>query len=285
MLALTWMSTDEAVRRVRRVRELTDRPFGVNFVLDFPIDELLDACLAEGVPIISTTWGNPAATSEHIHARGAIHLHTISTVEEASRATASGVDVVVAQGWEAGGHVRGDVTTLALTPAVVDVVVPTPVIAAGGIGDGRGLAAVLTLGAQAGWLGTRFLTATEAATHDVYRSRLLEASGEDAVHTECFDGGWANAPHRVLFNSTMALWTEAGSPRKGARPGEGDVIATAGETQTFHRYDDMPPLPNMEGDLEAMALYAGQSVGLIQTSGSALEIVEQLMAEAEAALR
>lgn len=106
---------------------------------------------------------------------------------------------------------------MALTPAVVDAVAPVPVIAAGGIVDGRGLAAVLALGAQAGWLGTRFLTATEASTHEIYRTQVLESSGEDAVYTGCFDGGWPNAPHRTLRNSTMIAWEEAGSPRAPAR--------------------------------------------------------------------
>lgn len=284
MLALTWVSVDEAVRRVRRVRELTDRAFGVNLVLAFPIDGLLDACLEERVPILSTFWGDPDAASDRIHAGEALHLHTVGTVDEARRAVAAGVDVVVAQGWEAGGHVTGRVATMALTPAVVDAVAPVPVIAAGGIGDGRGLAAVLMLGAQAGWLGTRFLTATEASTHDVHRRRVLESNGDDAVHTSCFDGGWPSAPHRALVNSTITRWEEAGSPPAPTRPGEGDVVATASDGRTFLRYDDMFPLRGMEGDLEAMALYAGQSAGLVRTSGPAAEVVTALIAEATAAL-
>ena len=284
MLALTWVSVDEAVRRVRRVRELTDRAFGVNLVLAFPIADLLDACLDERVPIVSTFWGDPDAASDRIHSGPALHLHTVGTVDEAQRAVAAGVDVVVAQGWEAGGHVTGRVTTMALTPAVVDAVAPVPVVAAGGIGDGRGLAAALALGAQAAWLGTRFLTATEASTHDVYRRRVLESSGDDAVHTGCFDGGWPNAPHRALVNSTMTDWEEAGSPRAPRRPGEGDVLATASDGRTFLRYDDMMPLRGMEGDLEAMALYAGQSAALVRTSDPAADIVRALMAEATAAL-
>jgi NAD(P)H-dependent flavin oxidoreductase YrpB (nitropropane dioxygenase family) len=190
----------------------------------------------------------------------------------------------VAQGWEAGGHVVGRVSTLALTPAVVDAVAPVPVIAAGGIGDGRGLAAVLALGAQAGWLGTRFLTATEAATHDVYRRRVLDAAAEDAVHTRCFDGGWPDAPHRTLVNSTLSEWERAGAPPAPRRPGEGAVVATAGDGRAFRRYDDMMPVRGMEGDLEAMALYAGQSVGTVRTNGSAAGIVAALVAEATAAL-
>jgi NAD(P)H-dependent flavin oxidoreductase YrpB (nitropropane dioxygenase family) len=138
MLALTWVTPQEAADRIRQVRQLTDRPVGVNLVLAFPIGDLLAACLAEGVPIVSTFWGDPAPVTGRVQAAGALHLHTVATAEEARRAVDAGVDVVVAQGWEAGGHVWGQVATMALVPAVVDAVAPVPVIAAGGIGDGRG---------------------------------------------------------------------------------------------------------------------------------------------------
>lgn len=178
-----------------------------------------------------------------MHAAGALHLHTVGTAEEARRAVDVGVDVVVAQGWEAGGHVWGQVATMALVPAVVDAVQPVPVIAAGGIGDGRGLAAVLVLGAQAGWLGTRFLTAVEAATHDRYRRRVLEAAPEDAVYTRCFDGGWPNAPHRAIRNPTITAWEAAGCPPAPGRPGEGEVVATHRHGRPRLRYGDMIPFP------------------------------------------
>ena len=221
MLALTWMSPRAAAEQIRRVRSQTDRPFGVNLVLDFPVEPVLAACLDAGVSIVSTFWGDPTAASEMIHAAGGLHMHTAGSVGEARRAVRAGADVVVAQGWEAGGHVRGQVATMALVPAVVDAVGEVPVIAAGGIGDGRGLVSVLALGAQAGWLGTRFLTATEAATHLVYQQALLDAAGDDAVHTRCFDGGWPDAPHRVIRNSTLAGWEAARCPAAPDRPGEG----------------------------------------------------------------
>ena len=110
-------------------------------------------------------------------------MHTVGSAEEARRAVASGVDVVVAQGWEAGGHVWGRVATLPLVPAVVDAVAPVPVIAAGGIGDARGVAAVLALGAQAAWLGTRFLLAEEMPIHEDYRRRLI-ASHSRGSHSQ-----------------------------------------------------------------------------------------------------
>jgi NAD(P)H-dependent flavin oxidoreductase YrpB (nitropropane dioxygenase family) len=264
MLALTWVTRQQAVDRIRRVRQLTDRPVGVNLVLAFPIGDLLDACLAEGVPLISTFWGDPAPVTGRVQAAGALHLHTVGTAEEARRAVDAGVDVMVAQGWEAGGHVWGQVATMALVPAVVDAVAPVPVIAAGDIGDGRGLAAALALGAQAGWLGTRFLIATEAATHGLYRRRVVAAAPQDAVYTRCFDGGWPDAPHRALRNSTVTAWEAAGRPPAPHRPGEGAVVASDRHGRRHRRYGDMIPTPDMTGDVEAMALYAGQSAALVR---------------------
>jgi nitronate monooxygenase/enoyl-[acyl-carrier protein] reductase II len=169
----------------------------------------------------------------------------------------------VAQGWEAGGHVRGTTTTMVLVPSVVDAVSPVPVMAAGGIGEGRGVAAALALGAQGVWLGTRFLVTEEAATADVYRQHLVAATAEDAVHTRCFDGGWPDAPHRALRNPTLRRWEEAGSPRTPGRPGEGDVVAVDAAGRVHRRYDDMVPVAGMKGDLDDLALYAGQSVQLV----------------------
>ncbi|WP_413809611.1 NAD(P)H-dependent flavin oxidoreductase [Streptomyces sp. OE57] len=284
-LALTWVTAEEAVRRIRQVRRLTRRPFAANLVLDFPVDELLDACLAESVPVISTFWGDPSAVAERAHSAGALHLHTVGSVTEAERAVAAGVDVIVAQGCEAGGHIRGEVTTMALVPAVADAVHPVPVIAAGGIADGRGLAAALALGAQAGWLGTRFLTASEADTHEVYRQAVIQAAPQDAVHTRCFDGGWPNAPHRALRNSTLRAWEAADRPAVPNRPGEGAVVARSADGRAWSRYDDMVPVPGMSGDVEALALYAGQSAGLVHDVAPAGRIVTDIAADAAALMR
>jgi nitronate monooxygenase/enoyl-[acyl-carrier protein] reductase II len=196
-----------------------------------------------------------------------------------------GVDVVVAQGWEAGGHVWGEVASMPLIPAIVDAVEPVPVIAAGGISDGRGLAAALVLGAQAVWMGTRFLTAVEASTHEDYRSRLLSADVTATVHTTCFDGGWPDAPHRVLRNQTLDDWEKAGRPTSPDRPGEGELIATSPEGAEFRRYDDMIPLADLHGQLELMALYAGQSVGLVTDVRPAAEILDTIVSDAIRVLR
>lgn len=162
--------------RIRPTRARTERPFGVNFVLQWDQHERVRECVQEPVAVVSTFWGDPAPYVDAIRAGGALHVHTVGCAEEARRAVDAGVDVVVAQGREAGGRVRGEVTTMALVPAVVDAVRPVPVLAAGGVADGRGLAAVLALGADAGWLGTRFLLAHEASVHDEWRRRIQDAA-------------------------------------------------------------------------------------------------------------
>lgn len=284
MLSLTWSPEAEVSVRLARVRELTGRMFGVNLVLDFPVEDKLEACLKSGVPVISTFWGDPARYGDQIHAAGALHIHTVGSAAQARAAVEAGVDVIVAQGFEAGGHVWGQVPTMVLVPAVVDAVGDVPVIAAGGIADGRGLAAALMLGAQAGWLGTRFLTAQEAFTHEVYRRQVIAAAETDAVYTLAFDGGWPGAPHRALRNSTLRAWETAGRPASPDRPGEDDVIAQHGQGNQYLRYGDMMPLPGMTGDLEAMAMYAGLSAGLVHEVKPAAQIVADIAGQAASLL-
>ena len=145
-------------------------------------------------------------------------MHTVGSAEEARRAVASGVDVVVAQGWEAGGHVWSKVATLPLVPAVVDAVTPVPVIAAGGIGDARGVAAVLALGAQAAWLGTRFLLAEEMPIHEDYRRRA-DSRGRDrcaVVRQTCTTSGGRILPTAPSATRRPRAWEAAGRPHTAA---------------------------------------------------------------------
>ena len=276
MLAL-WYADPEALRKqIRETRALTSKPFGVNLNLEFPQDERLEVCLAEKVPVISFFWREPGALVNRAKEAGAIVLQTVGSANMARRAVESGVDVVVAQGWEAGGHVRGTVATLPLIPAVVDVVGTTPVVAAGGIADGRGLAAVLALGAAGAWIGTRFLASQEATIHPRYRERLLRATADDTVFLEeLFDVGWRKAPHRVLRNNMVETWEAAGRPPSGARPGEGEVIARSGSEGEIVRYQCYTPGTDAEGDIDALSLWAGQSVGLVSEIKPAGEIVAQ----------
>jgi nitronate monooxygenase len=151
-----------------------------------------------------------------------------------------------------------------LIPAVVDAVGATPVIAAGGIADGRGLAAALALGASGAWIGTRFLASQEVAIHPHYRERLFRATEDDTIYLEeLFDIGWPKAPHRVLRNSTVAEWEAAGRPATGKRPGEGEVVATSKSSGPIVRYRSYTPAADADGDIDALSLWAGQSVGLV----------------------
>jgi nitronate monooxygenase len=281
---MTWTAPDEIEATLGRTAALTDKPFGVNLILRTEQEERLRRCLGGGARIISFFWGDPAPLVPIAHAAGALVMHTVGSAAEARRVVDAGVDIVVAQGWEAGGHVWGDVATLALVPAVVDAVAPTPVVAAGGIGDGRGLAAVLTLGASAGWLGTRFVMTTEVAAHPRYRELLADAAETSTLHSSLFDGGWPDAPHRTLRNSTIGMWEAAGRPPPGQRPGEGDRLATDPTGDAVARYDSTSPRAALDGEIEALSLWAGQSVGLVDDVRPIREVVETLAAEAVAAL-
>jgi nitronate monooxygenase len=286
MLVLWRADADTIRRQVRETRALTSRPFGVNLNLEFPQEERLDVCLAENVPVISFFWREPGALVRRAKEAGAVVLHTVASAEMARCAVESGVDVVVAQGWEAGGHVRGTVATLPLIPAVVDAVGTTPVVAAGGIADGRGLAAVLALGAAGAWIGTRFLASREAAIHPRYRERLLNATEDDTVFLEeLFDVGWRKAPHRVLRNKTVETWEAEGRRPSGARPGEGEVIARSGSIGEIVRYQSYTPGTDAEGDIDALSLWAGQSVGLVSEIKAAGDIVREIVAQAQSTLR
>ena len=275
MVTLTWSADVGAV--VRKTAALTTRPFGGNLVLTEDRHRRLDQALDAGLRIVSFFYGDPSGYVQQAHDAGAIVMHTVGSAEEARRAVASGVDVIIAQGWEGGGHVRGKVATLPLVPAVVDAVAPVPVIAAGGIGDARGVAAVLALGAQAAWLGTRFLLAEEMPIHEDYRRRLIAAAETDPQwYPNLYDVGWPDSPHRALRNSTARAWDDAGRPADSQRPGAGDVIAHFASGEAIVRYEPAPPMIGTTGDIEALSMWAGQSVALAKKPQSATEIVAEL---------
>jgi NAD(P)H-dependent flavin oxidoreductase YrpB (nitropropane dioxygenase family) len=284
-LALSWSNEAHVREQIRETRRLTDRPFGVNLVVAFPQDERLGWCLEEGAPVVSLFWGDPAPFAARIHAAGAQLLHTAADAADAKAAVDAGADVIVAQGWEAGGHVRGEVATLPLVRAVVSAVDPAPVVAAGGIADGAGLAAVLAAGAAGAWIGTRFLAAEEALIHERYRERLFAASEADTVHTGLFDIGWPDAPHRVLRNATVEAWEAAGRPLSGARPGEGEPVAHTPWGAPMPRYASTTPMAGATGDIDALSLWSGQGVSQVRRLQSAAEIVRELAEEAKAAAR
>ena len=270
---------------IRETKALTDKPFAVNLNMDFPQEERLAACLEEGVRIISFFWKDPAPLVRMAKDGAAVVMHTVGNTEDARRAVDAGVDVVVAQGWEAGGHVRGTVATLPLVPSVVDAAGDVPVVAAGGIADGRGLAAAMVLGASAAWIGTRFLASTEVEIHPEYQAQTLNSSEDDTVHLDnLFDVGWPAAPHRVIRNSTVSNWEAAGRPANGERPGEGKVVVRSPIIGDIVRYRSYTRQSDAVGEIEALSMWAGQGLSMITEVQPASEIIREIVNEAKRAL-
>jgi nitronate monooxygenase len=280
-LGASW--TEPAVLRaqIREIRKATERPFCVNLVLAFDQEERLEIVVAEGVEVISFSWGIRADLVSRAHAGGCRVVAQAGTQAEAAAAVEAGCDAIMAQGVEAGGHVQGDIGLLALVAELARSV-PAPVIAAGGIADARGAQAAMSAGAVGVAMGTRFLATPEADVHPEWAARLVAASAADTVLTGVFDGGWPDAPHRVLRNSTYRRWDEAGRPPAGSRPGEGEVVARHGGVE-IERYAADEPRRATAGELEAMCLYAGQGVGLVTAVEPAAELVSRMAAELAAA--
>ena len=213
----------EVAEVVHRTCNLTRRPFAINLVLEWPQEERLRISLDAGVGIVSTFWGDPTPIVRLAHRVGAVVIHAVGSAEEAREAANGGVDVIVVQGVEAGGHVRGREK---LRPLLASV---------------------------------------------------RSAVGADAtVLTTLFNKGWEDAPHRVLVNSTFRAWRAAGEPPIGTRPGETDVVATDPQGRAVERYSDVIPVAGSHGDLEALALYAGEGVCAIGAVSPAGDIVAEL---------
>ncbi len=271
-------------RQIRRLRTLTDKPFGVNIILPLLQEGQIETCLEEAVPVLVLFWGDPQPYVTEAHKRGTRVFVQVGGVDEAVAAAEAGVDGIIAQGLEAGGHVKSTTALSTIVPRVVEAARPLPVLAAGGIADGRGVVAALSLGAQAVSMGTRFVASQEIQVIPAYKRRIVDSTAEDTVHTCVFDVGWPQAAHRVLRNTAVEEWQAAGCPASGRRPGEGDVIGRmpmAGTIIDVPRYGIFPPLPGFEGDMEHTALYAGESCALIHDIKPAARIVADIVAEAE----
>lgn len=269
--------------QIQQTRALTTRPFGVNLVVPLLQGGEVEVVLEEKVPVLVLFWGDPQPYVAGARRSGTKVIAQVGSVGEAIAAAAAGVDAVMVQGSEAGGHVRATTALSTLVPAVVAAVQSLPVLAAGGVASGRGLVAALSLGAQAVSMGTRFLCSDEARVDRQYKERIVSGRAEDTVYTKLFDIGWPNAPHRVLRNKAVAEWEAAGCPAGGHRPGEGEVIGTVplfGMSFDVQRYSTIPPLPGFKGDAEYAVLYCGESCELIHDIKPAGQIVDEIMREA-----
>jgi NAD(P)H-dependent flavin oxidoreductase YrpB (nitropropane dioxygenase family) len=250
--------------------------FGVNFLMPV-LDRDAVPVAATRARVVEFFYGEPeAALVDAVHAGGALTCWQVGSLGEAIAAARAGCDLIVAQGTEAGGHVRGRVGLLPLLNAVLDAV-EVPVVAAGGIGTARDVAAALAAGAAGVRVGTRFVAATECDAPPAYVAALVAAEAEDTVLTERFSTMWPNAPHRVLRSAIAAAET---CPN--------DVVGEmelGGSRQPLPRFAVPCPTRTTTGTIAAMALYAGESVGAVRCTMPAADIVHELMDGAERLLR
>jgi enoyl-[acyl-carrier protein] reductase II len=263
---------------VAAIRAGTDRAFNVNFITPMTVPAQLEVVCSAGVAVASFHWGHPPrAWIDQLHGAGVRVFEQVGSVPDAQRAVDDGVDVVVAQGLEAGGHNYATLPTFALVPLVVDAVAPALVLASGGITDGRGLAAALMLGADGAWVGTRFVATAESAAHDGYKSRVVAAAGTDTVRTALFgpDTPQFN-PMRVLRNRVVEEWAD----RVGEIPADTSQLPVVGQVDLgsgpleLHKFSNLVPMRELTtGDLEEMPLLAGQGVGLVGSVEPAATVV------------
>ncbi|TFZ41069.1 enoyl-[acyl-carrier-protein] reductase FabK [Soehngenia longivitae] len=258
----------EVIRdEIRKVKKLTNKPFGVNIMLLSPfVDEVVDTVLEEGVPVVTTGAGNPGKYLERFKEKNIKVIPVVPSVALAKRMEKEGVDAVIVEGTEAGGHI-GELTTFALVPQVVDAV-RIPVIAAGGIADARGFVAAFALGAEGVQMGTRFVLSTEAKVHENYKNLLLKAKDRDAIVT----GRTTGHPVRVIKNKFTREFLEL--EKQNAPLEELDKFG-AGKLR----------LAVVEGDVEQGSVMSGQIAGLINDIKPCKEIIEGICSEAETVIK
>jgi nitronate monooxygenase len=264
-------------REINRVRAATASPFGVNLVPAATPADLLEAeietVIAERVPAVTLFWDLRPDIVRRLKDSGCLILCQVGSAQEAAEAAAAGADIVIAQGFEAGGHVRGTSRLADLVPEVA-MRLDVPVLAAGGIVDGKGLVDALRWGAQGVVIGTGFLVTQESFAHDYHKRRIVESKPGDTVHTGAFHINWPKgAAVRVLSNSVTR--GEHGDPFSARRHIIGEQ-----KGRSIYLFSTDSPLRNMSGDFEAMALYAGEGAGLITSVPPAAERLKTIVNEA-----
>ncbi len=260
------MPTDMLREQIRAAKKATDRPFGVNLMLLTPhIDDLVQMVLEEDVAVVTTGAGNPSKYMAALQDKGIKVLPIAPSTALARRLEQAGADAIIGEGMEAGGHI-GELTTMVLTPQLVDAL-SIPVVAAGGIADGRGIAAAFSLGAEGVQMGTRFMCAVECTIHPDVKARILKARDRDTVVT----GTSTGHPVRVLKNKLSRQIEEldrANDPETIEALGAGKLAAAM-----------------REGDVETGSLMAGQCSAMIDSIQPAAEIIAELVAEAQSVMR
>jgi nitronate monooxygenase len=271
MLGAAMHSAEQLDAELARLAQATSGVFGVNFLMPF-LDPSCVAVAARRARIVEFFYGEPQrALVDEAHALGALVSWQVGSQQEAVAAESAGCDFVVAQGTEAGGHVRGQSSLLPLLSAVLDTL-RIPVLAAGGIATARDLAAVLACGASGARIGTRFVACAESGAHPDYVKALLSATAADTCLTEAFSASWPDAPHRVL-RSAVAAAEATSEPIVGE-------IAIAGGKLPIPRFSPVVPTATTSGNIAAMALYAGESVTHVRAVLPAAAILAELVAGA-----
>jgi len=277
----------EALRRmVRECRASTDRPFGVDLIGDFVTDDHIGIVVDEKVALAIFFWSPPtAAQCARLRRAGTTVWMQIGGVAEAEAAVALGVDGLIVQGAEAGGHNRSEASTMTLFPRIRRFYPEMPMLAAGGIVDGATMAAALVLGADAVWCGSRFLAAVESAAHDDYKDRVVAADVGDTVITTLYGPEWPDQPVRAIVNDGLraALDRAADDPTE-QEGGPAGTTVLRGAAMDMPHFSAILPTTEFRGDIELTCLTAGQSAGNIDRILPAGEIVSSMTREAEAAL-
>lgn len=264
ILGAAFMSPEELRRNIRKIKALTDRPYGVNFMADNPlIEELLDVIIEEQVPVASYGKGNPRPVIERTRPHGIINMPTVGALRHALRAEHDGADAVIVQGTEAGGH-TGHISTFVLVP-LVTAKLKIPVVAAGGIGDGRGLLAGLVLGAEGISMGSRFIVTEEAPVPLHVKEFLLAKTEEDTVVTDNFTGVRCRVVRNAFSDGLVEMARNRADPWEVMKAGVGKIRKAY-----------------VEGDIEGGSLAFGQVCGLIQEIPSCRALIENMVEEAEA---
>tara|TARA_R110002049_G_scaffold285698_4_gene466974 strand:+ start:94071 stop:95012 length:942 start_codon:yes stop_codon:yes gene_type:complete len=286
-LGMVRESPERIRQEVEQVRSMTDQPFAVNLIPAATDAALFDAeleeCFRLKVPTMLFFWDVDRDAVKKAKDAGCVVVHQVGTVEQAVIAAKAGADAIIAQGIEAGGHVHGEISSLVLLPQVVEAVA-VPVIGSGGFGSGRSLVAALALGAQGIHCGTAFLATKESYAHDVHKHKVVEASSGDTIHTDAFAINWPpHSPVRVLKSeATMAIEASpfghnpADLPRQQVAEEEGRPI---------YLMSTDSPLRSMTGQLDKLAMYAGQVTGQIKQIASVNSVVESMVQEAEKTIR
>ncbi|MFZ2958537.1 MAG: enoyl-[acyl-carrier-protein] reductase FabK [Candidatus Ozemobacteraceae bacterium] len=255
------MDPETFLNELRAIKSMTDKPFGVNIMLMMPsAPELIKLCISERVPVVTTGAGNPAPFIKAFKEVGTKVIPVVAAASLAKRLERSGADAIIAEGNESGGHI-GEITTMVLVPQVVDAV-QIPVIAAGGIGDGRGVLAALSLGAEGVQMGTRFIMATECHVHENYKKAIATAKDRDSIVT----GQSTGHPVRVLKNKLAKYFLEREAA--GATPEELDAIGKGSLRKSV-----------VDGDVDGGSVMAGQICGMLNTVESTARIFQRLEEE------